>query len=183
MAEAEVLRKALRVVSGAEERVSFFETRPFFSCEGYVAAFGYVVVHGDDVERSGVSGGESVGIIREPWNEVGALRDFVGDFSVGALELAKKIERGAGAGEIAGGVVGERGPHGVAAEKPGEAGALSAARGAVAGDDAGAEVGIFYYTLQYADARPVVGSLELRVRECEADGAGEIIAIVVGGAF
>ena len=72
--------------------------------------------------------------------------------------------------KIAVGVEGQRRPHGIAAEKPGEAGALAFSRGAVAGDEAGAEIGIGDHALNHADARPVIGALQFFVGEVDADG-------------
>ncbi len=138
VADAEILRETALVVGGAQELVGLFEAVPFGFCEGDVAALGDVVVGGDDVERSGVGGRVWIGIVLEPRDEICALSDFVGDFSIFALIFADELDGFLGGGEVADGVEGEAGPHGVAAEEPSEAGTLAFAGGAVAGDEAGA---------------------------------------------
>src|SRR5256884_2068368 len=84
-------------------------------------------------------------------------------------------------GKIAGGVQGERGPEGIAAEKPGEARALGLARSAVAGNKPGAEIRIADPSLELADARPIVSLLQLRVGKLKADRAREIVLVVFPG--
>ena len=170
VSESKILRQALRVIGGAHELIGLPQAVPLGFGEGGVAALRDVIVHGDDVERGGVGGSVRVGIIGEPVDEICALRDFVRDFSVVALVFADEFEGFARAGEIAVGVEGEGSPHGIAAEKPGEAGALAFSGGAVAGDESGAEIGIGDHALNHADARPVVGALELLVGEIHANG-------------
>ena len=76
------------------------------------------------------------------------------DFAVGALELFEEVESHARRGEVAVGVEGERSPHGVATEEPGEAGPLALARRAEARDQARAEQRVFDQALVNADLRP-----------------------------
>jgi len=57
--------------------VSLRNAVPFFFCETDVAALRYVIVHGNDVERSGVRRSVAVRKILEPRNERRGLRDFV----------------------------------------------------------------------------------------------------------
>jgi len=62
-----------------------------------------------------------------------------------------------------------------------QAGTLAGARRSVTGDQPRAQVGIGDQSLDGADARPVVGLLELRVRESEVQRAVQIVAVVLGG--
>src|SRR2546430_12253075 len=77
------------------------------------------------------------------------------------------------------GVKRERGPKRIAAEKPGESGALAGSGSAVAGDKASAKKWIGNKSLEFANARPIVGLLDLRVGKIERDGAGEIVLIIL----
>ncbi len=168
MTKAEILRQTLRVVGGTQKLIGFPNVIPFYFRERSVAALDDVIVHGDDVERGGVGGSVGVGIIFEPGNEVGALGDFVGDFSVFALIFADEFEGFAGGGEIAGGIECQGGPHRVAAKKPGKSGALAFAGRAVAGHESGSERWIGYQALNHADAGPVIGALQLLIGQLDA---------------
>jgi hypothetical protein len=181
VADALVFCKAMLIVGGEQKLIGFPEAVPLFFGEGVVPTGGYVIVHGDDVERRSVSGGVRIGIAFEPVHEICALRNFVGDFAVLALEFADEGERGARGGKITRSVESERGPEGIAPEKPGEAGALARAGCAVAGDEPRAEKGISDEALELADARPVVGLLDLGVGNVEIDGAGEIVLVILCG--
>ena len=77
------------------------------------------------------------------------------DFAVGALELLEEVERGASVREVAVGVEGQRRPHRVATEEPGEAGPLRLARGAEARDQPRAELRVLDDALVNADLRPL----------------------------
>src|SRR5256884_519939 len=128
-------------------------------------------------------GGVGIRIALEPVDKSGALRNFVRDLAVVALEFADECQSGTHRGKIAGGVQGERGPEGIAAEKPGEARALGLARSAVAGNKPGAEIRIADPSLELADARPIVSLLQLRVGKLKADRAREIVLVVFPGFF
>ena len=134
VAESEVLRKVLRVIGGTQELVSLPQAVPFLARKVDVAAATHIIVRRDDVERRSVGGGVAVGIVLEPIHETRALRNFVGNFAVVALELGDEFERRASGGEIADGVQRERSPEGIAAKEPGKARTLAGARGAVSGD-------------------------------------------------
>src|SRR5438876_7578787 len=172
--DAQVFRKTVLVVGGAQELVGFPQARPVFFGERGVAAFDHVIVHGNEVEWRGIGGGVGIRIALEPVDKSGALRNFVRDLAVVALEFADECQSGTYRGKIAGGVQGERGPEGIAAEKPGEARALGLARSAVAGNKPGAEIRIADPSLELADARPIVSLLQLRVGKLKADRAREI---------
>src|SRR5712672_1065025 len=179
--DAEVLRESLWIVRGAEKVVSLRNAAPFFFCETDVAALGCVVVHGDDVERSGVRRSIAVRKILEPRNERRGLRDFVRYLSVFALIFADELERRARGSEIARGVKRERSPQRIAPEEPSETWTLAFARSAVASHQARAEERTVHDSLQHADARPVVGLLDLRVRQFHAERFAQIFAVVFRG--
>ena len=179
VADALIFREAMLVVSGAEKFVGFPEAVPLFFGESRIAARVDVIVHRNEVERRGVGGGVGIRIALEPVHEICALGNFVGDFTVFALEFADERERGARSGKVTGGVKRERGPKRIAAEKPGESGALAGSGSAVAGDKASAKKWIGNKSLEFANARPIVGLLDLRVGKIERDGAGEIVLIIL----
>src|SRR5437588_11818068 len=181
VAHAEIFREAALIVGGAQKFVGFPEAVPFFLGKRGVAALHHVIIRRDEVQRRGVGGSVGIRIVLEPVHEIRALRNFVRDFAVFALEFADEGERGARSGKIAGSVQRKRSPEGIAAEKPPEARALARAGSAIAGDEAGAEIGIGDEALEPADAPPVVSLLELRVRQSEADGAGEIVLVILRG--
>src|SRR3981081_2043855 len=155
MAESEVLRKALWGVGGTHELIPLPQAVPFLARKVEVAAARDVIVRRDDVERRGVGGGVAIRIVLEPIHETCALRNFVRDLAVVALELGNELEGGAGGGEVADGVERERSPERIAAKEPGIAGTLAGARGSVSCDQAGAEVGIGDQSLYCAYARPL----------------------------
>ena len=107
VADAEILREALR------RRMSISEIdRPSTGCpiwfgEIDVAALRDVIVHRDDVERSRVGGRVGVRKSLEPTDEICALGNFVGDFSVFALKFADELDGVCVVGEIADGIEGE----------------------------------------------------------------------------
>src|SRR2546429_3314007 len=181
MAESEVLRKVLWVVGGTHELIRLPQAVPFLARKVEVAAARDVIVHRDNVDRRGVGGGVAVRIVLEPIHETCALRDFVRNLAVVALELGDELEGGASGGKVADGVERERCPEGIAAEEPGKPGTLAGARRSVPGDQASAEVGIGDQSLDSADARPVVSLLELRVRKSDVERAVEIVTVVLGG--
>src|SRR6202040_1862476 len=75
----------------------------------------------------------------------------------------------------------ERRPKGIAPKKPREARPRTLTRGPVSRDESCAEEWIAYHALQFADARPVVGLLQLRVGYSKADGVAQIIFVVFRG--
>src|SRR5882762_4923838 len=58
--DAEILRESLWIVGGTKKLVCLRDAVPFFFCEGDVSALGHIVIHGDDVERSGIGGSVTV---------------------------------------------------------------------------------------------------------------------------
>src|ERR1700732_1002614 len=104
MTDAEIPGEVLVIVGGAKKLVGLPDAVPLFFCEGHVSALGHIVVHGDDIERSGVRGSVAVRKILEPGNETCALRDFVRDLSVITLILADELQCRSRGSEIARGV-------------------------------------------------------------------------------
>ena len=180
MTEAEVLRKVLGVVGGTHELVCLPQALPLLARKLDIAAADDVIIRGNDVERRRVGGGIAVGIVLEPVDEACALGNLVRDLSIVALELGDELEGGPSGGKVANRVESERGPEGIAPKEPREARTLACARSAISSNQARAERGIGGQSLDHADARPVVGLLELRVRKRKADGPAEIVAVVLG---
>src|SRR5580700_8543096 len=142
VAESEVLGKVLRVVGGTHELIRLPQAVPFLAGKVEVAAARDVIVCRDEVERRGVGRGVAIGIVLEPIYETCALRDFVRNLAVVALELGNELESGTSGGKVADGVERERCPERIAAEEPGKAGTLAGARRSVSGDQPCTEVGI-----------------------------------------
>src|SRR2546423_2282004 len=181
MAETGVLREVLCVVSGAHELIGLPQAVPLLAGKIEVAAASYIIVGCDDVERRRIGGGVAIGIILEPVYETSALGNFVGNLSVLALELGNEFDCGAGGGEVANRVEGERSPHGIAPKEPGEAGTLAGSRRPVSCDQTSAQRRIRDQSLNGTDARPVIGLLKLRIGQSQVDGASEVVAVIPRG--
>src|SRR5579864_2539967 len=96
-----------------------------------------------------------------------------------ALEFADEIDCCAGRRIISFGIESEGSPHGISPEKPGEARALSHSRSSISRNHPGSEIWIVHQALQCTDARPVVSLLQSGVRQFQAYGLIEIVAVVV----
>lgn len=68
-------------------------------------------------------------------------------------------------------------------QKPGKAWPCSVARGSIARDEALAQVRIVDHSLNHADARPVVGLLQLRVGQRHVHGFVQVVLVIVGGSL
>ena len=165
VSELRVLHEAVAVrVRGGREAPRLDDGLPCLAYVGEVAGGAEAVGMGDDVERGGVGAVPGVRVVREPWDEGGALGDLVGDFSVGALELPQEVEGRPARREVAFGVQRERGPQRVAAEEPREAGPLALAGGAEAGEQPGAERRVRRQSLVDPHLRPCEGRVQPFVR-------------------
>jgi hypothetical protein len=95
-------------------------------------------------------------------------------------EWAQEIQCGTCINEVVLRVEREGSPECVAAKKPGKAWPCSVATGSIARDEAGAQVRIVDHSLNHADARPVVGLLQLRVGQRHVHGFGQSVIRVFG---
>ena len=143
-----------------------------------VATGANVVGCADDVQRRGIGRSEAIGIQLEPWNQADGLRNLVRDSAVFALILRQKFQRRARGLEIADGIQGQRGPHGIASEEPAESGPVIGAGDVIAGDQSLAGERIVHQPLHLADARPVVGSLQVCVGKEERDRSVKVVLVV-----
>src|SRR5437660_859379 len=113
MTESKILGKSLRIVSGAQELIGLPQALPFRLRELNITAADDVIIRRNNVQRRGICRSETVGVIREPGNETGALRDLVGNFSIGSLILTQEVERGTGWFEVTCRVESQRSPKGI----------------------------------------------------------------------
>src|SRR5438132_13841347 len=118
MTESKILGKSLRIVSGAQELIGLPQALPFRLRELNITAADDVIIRRNNVQRRGICRSETVGVIREPGNETGALRDLVGNFSIGSLILTQEVVRGSGCFELACRVESKRSPPGIRHQEP-----------------------------------------------------------------
>src|SRR2546428_5667695 len=113
MTESKILGKSLRIVSGAQELIGLPQALPFRLRELNITAADDVIIRRNNVQRRGICRSETVGVIREPGNETGALRDLVGNFAIGSLRLTQEVERGTGCFVVNCRVESQRSPQGI----------------------------------------------------------------------
>src|SRR5207302_8795316 len=100
MTESKILGKSLRIVSGAQELIGLPQALPFRLRELNITAADDVIIRRNNVQRRGICRSETVGVIREPGNETGALRDLGGNFSIGSLILTQEVKSGTSCFEV-----------------------------------------------------------------------------------
>src|SRR5882762_3644822 len=103
-------------------------------------------------------------------------------FTVIPLELAQEIECRPGGGKITNGIEPKVGPLRVTPKKPCETGTLAFPRSPVARNQSCSQERIRYQTLNDTHTRPVVGPLQISIRERQVHGARKVVT-VVGGRF
>jgi hypothetical protein len=90
---AKILRQSPLIVGRFQKRISLLQTFPLLFGKRRVAALYDVVIHCDDVQWSGVSGGVGIRIAFEPVHEIRALGNFVWHLAIFALEFADEFQR------------------------------------------------------------------------------------------
>src|SRR5260370_22860786 len=118
MADTNVFWESVLVVSGAQKFVGFSKALPFFPRKSGVTALRNIVIHRDEVERSCIGGSVRVGIILKPIHKICALRNFVRDLAIIALQLPDEVDPSAGIGNISRGIERQGGPERIAPDKP-----------------------------------------------------------------
>src|ERR1700722_3695561 len=96
-----------------------------------------------------------------------------------ALIFADEIESGASSGIISFGVEGKRSPHRISPEEPRETRTLPCTGSSISRNQPGSKIRIIHYSLNCADARPIVGLLQSRVGEFKGYCPVEISAVVI----